>query len=648
MNFVDVSLSSWVPNINAHLFRPSPRDPLDRDMIYEDRFDATTIIYDGFWSEDATEVILICPPIEHLKGGVFKDGSIHEVPSGRQCHADITVTGPVHILRIPVSPETRGLQLVFPLGNYYVAPQPNLCSQLKDERLLVTHNKNNPLHWIRDWAYFHVKMHGCTGVLFYDNGSDKYSKYDVRAALETVPGLKHAVLVDAPFPFGAQNGPQGKNDSRYFQRAYLEHAKYRIFNQAASILHIDIDELVVSPERRNVFEAVERSQTGCISFEGVWVERATVDGIEPPVPQLCHAGFRHIAAGGGRKSLRKTGIAPQRVGHKAVVTTHRVYGVEADHEMGHHFKHRHFMGLKTRDTNPKNAARLDAEPFEKVTAETHEVDPALESQLQEVFGSEEYRGMPAVEPYAPALDADVCRRLAGARVARGDHYGAIDWVSKAIKLKPGYPSYFQFLARSYEAIGKTEEAQAALKQAQHLLKASPEYIVAAVRKLRQAREFDKAFEEIQEAIELFPDNAEALIEYGEMLIRTGRRDDADRAFQRATELSPDDSWVQWRYGHFLHRSQRYSEATEYFERALTAVRPGFSDRVKAYTSLILALEADGRHNDALEIAYEALERLREQHRHKMTVSVRRGFEELIARLSASRAGQPTDGEKMVG
>jgi tetratricopeptide (TPR) repeat protein len=636
MKFIDVALSTWSPSVNGYLYRPGPRHRLDRDVNYEERFDHTTIIYDAFWSEDGSEILMICPPPEDLKGGAFA-GSIYEVPSGNKCEIEVVNTGPVYIMHVRVSENTRSLRIEFPLGTYFVSPQPNHCAELAGGRYLIAHNKNNALHWIRDWVHFHVEMHGCTGVLFYDNGSSKYGKYDIRAALETVPRLEHAVLVDAPFPFGAINGPFGINDSRYFQRAYLEHAKYRLYSQAASIVHVDIDELVVSEAEESIFVAVENSRTGCASFDGVWIERVTDDGIEPPVEGLTHSLFHYVAAGGGRKSLRKTAIAPSRLGHGPFLTTHRVYGVKPDYEVGDRFKHRHFMGLKTLDTNIKNKARLEAEPFEKFDPLKHEDETVLAAQLKKVFESETFKAMPKIAPYAATVDGETCRRFAGVRFAHGDYAAAIEWTKKAIELAPDFPSYHQFLARCYEAVGRGEEAAAAAKQAQELWGTSPEYRVMQIKKLRAAREFDAAERAVNQLVSEFPDFAEAQIQYGEVLNRLGKRDEAEVAFRRAAELDPDDARKIWRWGSHLQRCWRNAEAVEVYRRILAMKRVGFGDRVRNYLSLASALEEENRIEEAAEVIRQAIGDLGTH--HKLTTDTRNEFHKAADRL-AQRLASP--------
>lgn len=637
MNFIDVALSSWAPSANAHLFRRGPRHPMDRTWNYEDRYDFFAIIYDAFWSEDGSEIVLITPPPSNLEQEVFQ-GEYREVPSGKPVEPLRHQTGPIHIIRIPVSPGTQAIELRFSKGTYYISPQPNLCERLKGERLIVTISKNNALHWVRDWIYFHVKMHGCTGVIFYDNASDRYSKYDLRAALEPIPGLKYAILIDMPYPYGVNNGPFGVNDSRFLTRGILEHAKYRFARRAASLMHTDVDELVVTPTRESIFEATERSKTGYVSFEGIWVERVTQDGVEPPVEGLTHDLFRYVAAGGGRPSLRKTAIAPSRSDDRVFMTTHRAYGARPDYEQGDKFRHYHFIGLKTVATNVKNKERLDSAPFQRADPALHEVAPALAAQLDEVFGSAEYKALPKLEPYAAGNDADVCRRLAGIAMGRGDVHGAIEWVRRAIAMRPDYPSYRQFLANCLTEIGQAEEAAAEQKTAKALFATSPEWCAAESRKLRTAGDLDAAHTMMLRVVEENPSYADGRLEYGEVLNRLGRHEEAERAFARAVELNGNDPWLMWRWGSQLSRCGRDAEAVEVFQRLLALESAGFADLVRAYKSLTFSLERTGQTEEAARMSRVAIDNLGVH--AKMTTRIRRDFESIATKLE--HPGAPGD------
>lgn len=628
MKFLDVALSSWAPEANRVLHRAAPRHPLDRSWNYEDRFDFFTIIYDVFWSDDGQSVILICPPPMNLQAPIF-DGDFRAMPSGAKAEPSLLCTGPINIITIPVPDGTQAIRLECEVGVYFLTPQPNLSGELADQRLIVTISKNNELSWIRDWMYFHVKMHGCTGLIFYDNGSDRYTIYEVAEALKEIPGLDYAVLMSTPFPYGVNNGPFGVNDSRFFTRGALEHAKYRLARRAAGLMHIDVDELVVSPQRANVFEAVEQSSTGYISFEGIWVERVTESGLELPADTLSHSAFKYIGIGGGRSSLRKTAIAPSRVDPKVYMTTHRAYGANPDYARGDLFKHRHFIGLKTISTNIKNKERLDREPFQAFDPALHEVDTALAEQLRACFDSEEYHAL-VNRSHGNKADPDVVRRLGGIAFAKGNFAEAAELTRQAIAARSDYPSYYQFLARCLDLLGLSEEAADATRKAKDLLSGSPEVRIASIKELRRNRDFEKALVAATDLVSEFPDRAEVHHERGEVLSRMGDRDAAEIEFRKAVELDSNSPRLLWRWASQLYRSRDYEEATAAFQRLLDHPESGFSDRARAYQGLRHCLEGLDRLEEALALSRAALGALG---RHaKMTTAMRSDFEGAIVRL----------------
>ncbi|MEM8695953.1 MAG: tetratricopeptide repeat protein [Pseudomonadota bacterium] len=595
---IDLALSSWTLDPNAVFHRRSPRPLIDRDVNYEDRFDYTTIIYDAFWSEDGSECILICPPFENLTVNPF-DGNFRALPSGCPVTPEYLATGPVQIITIAVPPGTTAVELQYSLGLYHIVPQPNLCHVFKGERLLVAHSKDNALHWIRDWAYFHAQQHGCSGVLFYDNGSHQYGKYDLRKAFTDIPGIKKVALIDASFPFGAIKGA-GRNDSRYFQRAYLEHAKYRLYMHAKSVLHIDIDELVLSESEESVFAATEQSTTGCLNFEGRWVERVTDDGIEPEISEINHNLFRYVSKNGGRFSVGKCAIASERLGATAIITTHRAYGVNPDYEASKRFKHLHMMGLKTRQTNVKNKERLDEFPFEKANPDKHEIHEALARQLDKAFGSEAYRALPEIPPFADRSDADICRVRAGYALERGDPVLAKSLIEDAIAAEPEAPSYHLFLAKCCDFEGQYAERDAALARADQLLLANPKMAVDKISRMRRAGMVSEALEKLNDLIENAPDHPLVYREHGELLRRTGEREAAEVAFRKACNLDPENPNIMGVWGTHLFRLNRYEEAIDVYTRLIELPRSRFRDLADAYVGRGIANAKIGRFDDASE------------------------------------------------
>lgn len=640
VKFIDLELGSWIPTVNPHVFRRPPREPLDRDFDYEDRFDFTTMIFDAFWSEDGGDIVMITPQAEMIVGGPF-EGAFTEVPSGRPCALRVDRTGPTFILRVAVTPGTTALRLDFALGTYFIAPQPSLVRELAGERLLMCHSKDNALHWVRDWAYWYVREHGATGVLFYDNGSTKYSKYDIRAALATVPGLKTAVVIDARVPFGAPPG-RGANDSKFFQRFYQEHAKYRLFARAGGLLHVDIDELMLSPTGESIFDAVDQSATGYLSCEGVWVERVTDDGRELTTRESRHAIYSYVATGGGRNSLKKNAIAPHRLDPESYfVTVHRVYGVHPDKKASARFTHRHMLGIKDLDTHPNNQRRFEAMPFTAFDGALHERDEVLHARLARVFDTPDFAALPAIEPYGAALEPDICRKLAGDALKRGDVAGAVEQVRAAIALAPERPSYHEFLARCLMRQGDAAGAAEESKLAAELWTQSSKF---RVQQMRGGEARGGSAEEAEALVKEFPDDPDAWVLYADALRRARDPAGAEEGYRRASELQPDNPARIARLARHLRMMRRPDDALATFRQVVDGRKAGFGDKLKSYLAIVQLLEESGRCEEALATVRAATAALGGHHR--FTASVGRELAGVEERVLAAAAAARTDAEAL--
>ncbi len=71
---------------------------------------------------------------------------------------------------------------------------------------------------------------------------------------------------------------------------------------------------------------------------------------------------------------------------------------------------------------------------------------------------------------------------------------------------------------------------------------------------------------------LDPENAQALINKGDLLAELGRFNEAASAYNRASELSPDDVTVSYNKGLSLAKLGRWKEALDAFEEVLSRNR----------------------------------------------------------------------------
>jgi protein O-GlcNAc transferase len=152
----------------------------------------------------------------------------------------------------------------------------------------------------------------------------------------------------------------------------------------------------------------------------------------------------------------------------------------------------------------------------------------------------------------------------------------------------------EHLDRAIRILGHTPDA------------ALPHYLRAKVYTEQNA--VDKAAAQLQEAVSLRPDFAEAWSDLGQA--RKTLLDDAGAlaAFARAVELSPDDAVAQYRLGAEYLRMAKIPEAIEHLQVAAKLN----SDDQSALYSLQLALREDGQLEPARQVKEKLAELLRKR------------------------------------
>lgn len=303
-------------------------------------FDRDTLFFDVFRVGDS-EIVCLGPQLDGITpedfrvnfAGVGYDGAIdvryepprmHQQPVGRFI---LTAPGIERVERLRVE-----------IGNRHVivAPQPAVSDWLAGERVLMTLSKDNNLQWIEDWASFHVARQGASAVLLYDNGSTTYTVEDVARALSRVPGLQRVVVVSWPFPYGVGGSPPHP-PLNFCQTGMLDHARRCFCAKAASVLNLDIDELLPRTGQ-TIFERIESDGLAALHFRGVWVEK---DGIGSHTEALAlrHADCEHVwrsqfeaIAAGSRDALCRTKwvAVPSRCGPGTEWGVHQVYAATED------------------------------------------------------------------------------------------------------------------------------------------------------------------------------------------------------------------------------------------------------------------------------------------------------------------------------
>ena len=287
------SLSLPEGGLTRDYARPAAR----RDALYEARYDRLTLVYDH-WVEGG-RIHFVTPRLLNLWPVVKTDLA----PKRRRHLRWEHLTAPLSARSL------NGLPL---------SPGAPLTDRFAGLRVLMAVSKNNPIDWITAWARHHVATQGTETVLLFDNGSTDYDAADITAALSGVPGLKSALVVRAPFPYGPAHGRTAKLEvsARFFQTAMFNLARLRMLGQARSVLSLDIDEMATGP---SAHAAAEQSLVGLLQLNGTWVYAAQTGGRKP------QAAHDHRPAT-PQSCMPKWCVAPRRLAGKMAWTVHRIFG----------------------------------------------------------------------------------------------------------------------------------------------------------------------------------------------------------------------------------------------------------------------------------------------------------------------------------
>lgn len=273
------------------------------DETFLSQYDSKTLFYDCFVDEEASEVLLLGPPLLNLQKLVeeadyFIDGQRVEIKEIRKLsRCSIVVLDAF---------EGKFLTLQHALFGGVLSIGKSYIDSFSGLNALYTISLNNRLEWIQDWLTYYVGVHGAETVVFSDNGSTDYSLNQLRETLASVPGLRKAVILRARFPFG----PTAENNSAYsglfLQRSLAELARVRFFSQARAVINADIDELIHSRSGQSIYDATIASAAGYVRANAEWVY-----ALEPGGNGFArHANHSHVSFSGKPKANRKWCVAP--------------------------------------------------------------------------------------------------------------------------------------------------------------------------------------------------------------------------------------------------------------------------------------------------------------------------------------------------
>ncbi|MEQ1497908.1 MAG: sulfotransferase [Novosphingobium sp.] len=153
---------------------------------------------------------------------------------------------------------------------------------------------------------------------------------------------------------------------------------------------------------------------------------------------------------------------------------------------------------------------------------------------------------------------------------------------RAFLLKvPDEPVAMRLLAELGTRLGEYEDAELILSKCKQF---SPDYLHARfdyAEVLSKRFKYDAALREAEELLALEPANPQFLMQRANLMLHTGRTEDAAAQYALLQQSSPDNATVSLTYGHALKTLSRIDEAVAAYRQAY-AVRSDFGD---AYWSL---------------------------------------------------------------
>jgi serine/threonine-protein kinase len=200
--------------------------------------------------------------------------------------------------------------------------------------------------------------------------------------------------------------------------------------------------------------------------------------------------------------------------------------------------------------------------------------------------------------------------------SRADVEEAVQMYEKAVGLDPDYALAYARLGQAHAWMHRldydlSEERLIAAKRAADraiaLDKDLPDgHVALGLYYYWGRRNYERAIEEFNRAMELEPSNADALRQIGNVRRRQGRFDDAIASYQRSADLDPRSHQAWFNLGETLLYTHRYDEARPNLER-VAALAPQF---LEGYIQRArLAINSSGDVEAAKRILRDAEERI---------------------------------------
>ena len=204
--------------------------------------------------------------------------------------------------------------------------------------------------------------------------------------------------------------------------------------------------------------------------------------------------------------------------------------------------------------------------------------------------------------------------------AAGEPDRALPFLQLAANLDPNLAETFQVLGQALSALGRTEEAETAIRRYQNLTAASTILTAPGDADLRNlddptghavrlalqragSGDADRALEVLTREGRLAPDDPRPVIAASSVLLHAGRREEALAAAERALDMAPSNADGLYQRGAVLMAMQEPGEAEEMFRQSLT-VSPR---HVAALSDFAVLLMSQGRNDEAARHLRRVLE-----------------------------------------
>jgi tetratricopeptide (TPR) repeat protein len=170
---------------------------------------------------------------------------------------------------------------------------------------------------------------------------------------------------------------------------------------------------------------------------------------------------------------------------------------------------------------------------------------------------------------------------------------AIDFIGRAIALRPAVADYHANLGQFLHQAGKLDQSIASYRRAVGIKADDAEFHNGLGVALAAARQNEQAIAEFRRAIELQNDHADAYNNLGGALLEAWRLDEAEAAVRAAIGLRPQMHAAYLHLGLVLAAKGRFQDAIDAYRSAI-ALKPDYA-KAHAHLSLVYLLLGDFAH-----------------------------------------------------